>query len=128
MLEIHPLADEAQRQQYIDRNGLPEHTAVLRATENDEVTGNVSVTADVALTAEGVAENAVLTIHTFEYADDFTGELLLRAAVSYAFNRAIPKVRADVSLKNALFDKVGFQVEDQYMTIHTKNVVHFCKK
>ena len=125
MLEIHPIQDENERKAYITEQNLSlsaENTAVLRAYENDETTGNI------AMTVEGLAQDAVLKIHAFDCADDFTGELLLRAAVSYAFNRAIPKVRADISLKNALFDKVGFQVEDQYMTIHTKNVVHFCKK
>ena len=44
MLEIHPLTDQEQLNAYISGNGLPEDAAVLRAYENGEVTGNISLT------------------------------------------------------------------------------------
>lgn len=122
MLEIHPINDETELQEYITANNLPENTAVLRAYEGGETTGNVAVTVD------GEGENAVLTLHTFDYADDFTGELLVRAAVSYAFNRAVPKVSAPERLRCDLLEKVGFKTEGQNISIDTKNVVHFCQK
>lgn len=122
MLEIHPITEEQELKAYIDTKQLPPDTAVLRAYEGGEVTGNVAVTVD------GEGENAVLTMRTFEYADDFTGELLVRAAVSYAFNRAVPKVTAPETLRNGILDKVGFKTEGQFISINTKNVVHFCKK
>ena len=55
MLEIHPIEDENERQAYITGQNLPlsaENTAVLRAYENDETTGNI------ALTVEGLAQDA----------------------------------------------------------------------
>ena len=122
MLEIHPINNETELQEYITANGLPQNAAVLRAYEGGTTTGNVAVTVD------GEGENAVLTLHTFDYADDFTGELLVRAAVSYAFNRAVPKVSAPETLRNAILDKVGFKTEGQNISIDTKNVVHFCQK
>lgn len=122
MLEIHPIADGNELQEYIERNGLPKNAAVLRAYEGGEVVGNIAVT------IEGEAADSVLTMHKFEYADDFTGELLVRAAISYAFNRAVPKVTASLELRNEILDKVGFKTEGQNISIETKNVVHFCKK
>lgn len=125
MLEIHPIQDENERKAYITEQNLPlsaENTAVLRAYENDETTGNI------AMTVEGLAQNAVLKIHAFDCADDFTGELLIRAAVSYAFNHAIPKLEAPKTLSNPLFAKVGFQDDAQNISISTDKVVHFCKK
>ena len=122
MLEIHPSADENELREYIESNALPKDAAVLRAYEGGEVSGNI------ALTVEGEAADAVLVMHTFEYSDDFTGELLVRAAVSYAFNRAVPKVMAPARLRNAIFDKVGFKTQGQNISIDTNNVVHFCKK
>ncbi len=125
MLEIHPIQDENERKAYITEQNLPlsaENTAVLRAYENDETTGNI------AMTVEGLAQDAVLKIHAFDCADDFTGELLIRAAVSYAFNRAVPKLEAPKALANPLFAKVGFQDDAQNISISTDKVVHFCKK
>lgn len=122
MLEIHPINNETELQEYITANGLPQNAAVLRAYEGGATTGNVAVTVD------GEGENAVLTLHIFDYADDFTGELLVRAAISYAFNRAVPKVSAPETLRNAILDKVGFKTEGQNISIDTKNVVHFCQK
>ena len=125
MLEIHPIQDENERKAYITEQNLSlsaENTAVLRAYENDETTGNI------ALTVEGLAQDAVLRIHAFDCADDFTGELLIRAAVSYAFNRAVPKIEAPKALGNPLFTKVGFQDDAQNISISTDKVVHFCKK
>lgn len=122
MLEIHPINDEKELQEYITANALPENAAVLCAYEGGATTGNVAVTVD------GEGEHAVLTMHTFDYADAFTGELLVRAAVSYAFNRAVPKVTAPETLRNSILDKVGFKTEGQNISIDTKNVVHFCQK
>ena len=44
MLEIHPLTDEQEHAAYVSRYNLPETAAVLRAYENGEVTGNISLT------------------------------------------------------------------------------------
>ena len=122
MLEIHPVTDPKEAEEYITARQLPEGTALLRAYESDEVTGNAAVTVD------GVGEDALLTLHTLEYADDFTGELLVRAVISYAFNRAVPTVSAPADLQNALLDKIGFRKEGKNLSIATKNVVHFCQK
>ena len=122
MLEIHPVTDKDELSQYIAKTGLPADTALLRAYENDEVTGNA------AMTVAGEAADAVLTLHTWDYADDFTGELLLRAVISYAFNRAVPTVSAPESLNNAILKRVGFAPDGKNVTIATKNVVHFCQK
>lgn len=127
MLEIHPLSDENELREYLLRNNLSEDTAVLRAYENGEVTGNISLTLET-LPNELGAMRAFLLIHTFEYPDDFTCELMLRAAASFAFNRMIPEVRADSSMKNPVFDRMGFSDDGKYLTIATQNVVHFCKK
>ena len=125
MLEIHPINDENERKDYITEHHLPlsaENTTVLRAYENDGVTGNL------ALTVEGLAQDAVLNVHAFDCADDFTGELLIRAAVSYAFNRAVPKLEVPKSLSHPLFAKVGFTEDGEKLSIYTDAVVHFCKK
>ena len=92
MLEIHPLTDEEALREYLSQNHLPEDAAVLRAYENGEVTGNISLTLETQPNAEG-AMRAFLLINTFEYPDDFTCELMLRAAASFAFNRMIPEGR-----------------------------------
>lgn len=123
MLEIHPIQEETERQEYITRLQLPAGTAVLRARENGGVTGNIAVC------AEESAQEAVLRILAFDCADAFTGELLIRAAISYAFNRAIPVVALPASLGDPLFDKVGFHPDgDSEWTIRTDSVVHFCQK
>lgn len=122
MIEIHPITDGEELNEYIICNNLPQNAAVLRAYEGGEITGNIS------LAAEGMGQKSFAMIYIFECNDDFTGELLIRAAVSYAFNRAIPTVRASKILKNAIFDKVGFKTDEQNISISTKNVVHFCKK
>ena len=122
MLEIHPVTNSSELSEYIEKNSLPENAAVLKAYENGETVGSIS------MTIEGFAEKAVEMLHTFEYSDDLTGELLIRAAVSYAFNRAVPTVKAPKSMQNAIFDKVGFESDEQNVSIDTKNVVHFCKK
>ena len=127
MLEIHPLTDEKELGDYIAQKQLPEDAAVLRAYENGLVTGNMALTLETEPNAQG-AMRAFLKINTFEYPDDFTGELMIRAAVSFAFNRMIPEVRILQSEGNDLFEKVGFQAEGKYLTIATQNVVHFCKK
>lgn len=127
MLAIHPLTDEQELTEYLRAHDLPEDAAVLRAYEDGGVTGNISLTLETKPNAEG-AMRAFLLIHTLEYPDDFTGELLLRAAVSFAFNHMIPEVRAELAMKNPLFDRVGFQADENYLTIATQNVVHFCKK
>ena len=126
MLEIHPLTDEKELIAYLDKNGLPEDAAVLRAYENGEVTGNISLTLETQPNAEGKMR-AFLLINTFEYPDDFTCELMLRAAASFAFNRMIPEVRAKSGMKNDIFNKMGFSDDGKYLTIATQNVVHFCK-
>lgn len=122
MIEIHPMPDGAELNEYIRKNSLPQKTAVLQAYEKGEVTGSIS------LTIEGISQDSAAMLHTFECVDDFTGELLIRAAVSYAFNRAIPIVKAPKSLRNAIFDKVGFKIDEQNVSINTEKVVHFCKK
>ena len=127
MLEIHPLTDEEELADFLSQNGLPEGAAVLRAYENGEVTGNISLTLEVKPNSEG-AMRAFLLINTFDYPGDFTCELMLRAAASFAFNRMIPEVRADSSMRNEIFDRMGFQDDGNYLTIATQNVVHFCKK
>ncbi len=127
MLEIHPLTDEKELSDYIAQKGIPEDAAVLRAYENDMVTGNISLTLEAEPNETG-AMRAFLRIHTFEYPDDFTGELMIRAAVSFAFNRTVPEVRIERQKGNELFEKVGFQSDGKYLTIATQNVVHFCKK
>ena len=127
MLEIHPLTDEEALTGFLSQNGLPEDAAVLRAYENGEVTGSISLTLEVKPNAD-VAMRAFLLINTFDYPDDFTCELMLRAAASFAFNRMIPEVRADSSMRNGIFDRMGFQDDGKYLTIATQNVVHFCKK
>ena len=127
MLEIHPLTEEEALGEYLSANHLPEDAAVLRAYENDEVTGNISLTLEAKPNAEG-AMRAFLLINTFEYPDDFTCELMLRAAASFAFNRMIPEVRADSAMRNEIFDRMGFVDDGKYLTIATQNVVHFCKK
>ena len=127
MLEIHPLTDEQELNAYISQKGLPEDSAVLRAYENCEVTGNLSLTLETQPNEEG-AMRAFLLIGVFEYPDDFTCELMLRAAASFAFNRMIPEVRALSSLKNPIFERMGFKDDGKYLTIATQNVVHFCKK
>ncbi len=126
MLEIHPLTDEIQLTQYLTDNHLPEDAAVLRAYENGEVTGNLSLTLETQPNAEGKMR-AFLLINTFEYPDDFTCELMLRAAASFAFNRMIPEVRAYAAMRNEIFDRMGFSDDGKYLTIATQNVVHFCK-
>ena len=127
MLEIHPLTDEQELIDYLTRNNLPEDAAVLRAYENGGATGNLSLTLETQSNADG-AMRAFLKINTFEYPDDFTCELMLRAAASFAFNRMIPEVRADSSMKNPIFERMGFADDGKYLTIATQNVVHFCKK
>lgn len=127
MLEIHPLTDEKERSSYLSQNHLSEDAAVLRAYENGEITGNISLTLETQPNEHG-AMRAFLLINTFEYPDDFTCELMLRAAASFAFNRMIPEVRADSALRNAVFEKMGFSDDGKYLTIATQNVVHFCKK
>ena len=123
MLEIHPLTDEEERRAFCAERGLPPGAAVLCALENGGETGHA------AMTIEGCGEDAVLTMHAWDYSeDDFTGELLLRAVISYAFNRAVPTVSAPLSLRNALTDKVGFETREDGLWISTKNVVHFCQK
>lgn len=126
MLEIHPLTDEAQLCGYIEKNGLPEDAVVLRAYENGDVTGNISLTLETKPDETG-AMKAFLLINTLEYPDDFTGELLLRAAASFAFNRMIPGLRAGAEMKAEFFDRVGFKTEGNFLTIATQNVVHLCK-
>ena len=126
MLEIHPLTDEKELSDYLETHSLPEDAAVLRAYENGEVTGNISLTLETQPNAEG-AMRAFLKINTFEYPDEFTCELMLRAAASFAFNRMIPEVRADSAMKNAIFDRMGFVDDGKNLTIATQNVVHFCK-
>ena len=126
MLEIHPLTEENELIEYLKNNNLPEDAAVLRAYENGDITGNISLTLETQPNADG-AMIAFLMIHTFEYPDDFTCELMLRAAASFAFNRMIPELRADTSIKNAIFDRMGFADDGKYLTIATQNVVHFCK-
>ena len=127
MLEIHPLIDEEALCQYLTQNHLPEDAVILRAYENGGITGNISLTLETQPNAEG-AMRAFLLINTFEYPDDFTCELMLRAAASFAFNRMIPEVRADSFLRNPIFDRMGFHDDGKYLTIATQNVVHFCKK
>lgn len=127
MLEIHPLTDQEQLNAYISGNGLPEDAAVLRAYENGEVTGNISLTLETEPNEQG-AMRAFLKINTFEYSDDFTGELMIRAAASFAFNRTVPEVRIEQQGASPLFDKIGFRSDGKYLTIATQNVVHFCKK
>ena len=126
MLEIHPLTEENELIEYLKNNNLPEDAAVLREYENGDITGNISLTLETQPNADG-AMRAFLMIHTFEYPDDFTCELMLRAAASFAFNRMIPELRADTSIKNAIFDRMGFADDGKYLTIATQNVVHFCK-
>jgi hypothetical protein len=126
MLEIHPLTDEQELNAYISEKGLPEDSAVLRAYENGEVTGNISLTLETQPNEEG-AMRAFLMIGAFEYPDDFTCELMLRAAASFAFNRMIPEVRALSSMKNPIFERMGFKDDGKVLTIATQNVVHFCK-
>ena len=127
MLEIHPLTDEKELRDYLSQNALPEDAAVLRAYENGEVTGNISLTLETQPDPEG-RMHAFLLINTWEYPDDFTGELMLRAAASFAFNRMIPEIRADSAMRKEIFDRVGFADDGKYLTIATQNVVHFCKK
>ena len=127
MLEIHPLTDEKELSDYISQKGIPEDAVLLRAYENGNVTGNISLTLETQPDSEG-RMHAFLLINTFDYPDDFTGELMLRAAVSFAFNRMIPEVRANSAMKKEIFDKVGFADDGKYLTIATQNVVHFCKK
>lgn len=123
MLEIHPLTDEKERRDFCAEKGLPADAAVMCAYENGGVTGHA------AMTVDGLGEDAVLTMYAWEYADDdFTGELLLRAVISYAFNRAVPTVAAPLTLRNALTDKVGFEVKEEKLWISTKKVIHFCQK
>ena len=126
MLEIHPLTDEKERSEYLTQNNIAEDAAVLRAYENGEVTGNISLTLETQPNEQG-AMKAFLLINTFDYPDDFTCELMLRAAASFAFNRMIPEVRADSAMRNAIFDRMGFADDRKYLTIATQNVVHFCK-
>ena len=127
MLEIHPLTDEKELNEYLSKNNLSEDAAVLRAYENGEVTGNISLSLETQPNELG-AMRAFLLINTFEYPDDFTCELMLRAAASFAFNRMIPEVRADSAMRNPIFDRMGFADDGKYLTIATQNVVHFCKK
>ena len=127
MLEIHPLTDEKELRDYISQNALPEDAAVLRAYENGEVTGNISLTLETQPDPEG-RMHAFLLINTLEYPDDFTGELMLRTAAAFAFNRMIPEIRADSAMRKEIFDRVGFADDGKYLTIATQNVVHFCKK
>ena len=86
MLEIHPLTDEQELNAYISQKGLPEDSAVLRAYENCEVTGNLSLTLETQPNEEG-AMRAFLLIGVFEYPDDFTCELMLRAAALHMEKR-----------------------------------------
>jgi len=127
MLEIHPLTDENELNEYLSSNNLPDTAAVLRAYENGEVTGNISLTLETQPNENG-AMRAFVMINTFEYPDDYTCELMLRAAASVAFNRMIPEVKADRSMNNPVFEKMGFKDDGKYLTIATQNVVHFCKK
>ena len=121
MIEIHPLRDEDLRE-YIAANSLPANAAVLMAHENGEEVGSLS------LTVKGLAQDAVACIHTLQANDVFTKELLVRAAASYAFNRAVPKVTAPKSLHDPVFEKIGFKTDEQFTSINTEKVVHFCKK
>ena len=121
MLEIHPLSGENLKE-YIAANGLADESAVLMANENGGETGSLS------MTIEGLAQNAVATIHTLQANDVFTEELLIRAAASYAFNRAVPKVAAPKSLHDPVFEKIGFKIDEQITSINTEKVVHLCKK
>ena len=121
MIEIHPLSGE-NLSQYIAANALPADAAVLMAHENGEEVGSLS------LTVSGLAQDAVASIHTMQANDVFTEELLIRAAASYAFNRAVPKVTAPKSLHDPVFEKVGFKTDEQFTSINTEKVVHFCKK
>lgn len=121
MIEVHPLEGE-KLSNYIVSHELPENSAVLMAYEGGVSTGSLP------LVIEGTAQDAAAIILDYQASDDFTGELLIRAAVSYAFNRAVPEVKAHKSLQNAVFEKIGFKINEQYTLINTKKVVHFCKK
>ena len=120
------MTDEKELNEYLSKNNLSEDAAVLRAYENGEVTGNISLTLETQPNELG-AMRAFLLINTFEYPDDFTCELMLRAAASFAFNRMIPEVRALSSMKNPIFERMGFKDDGKVLTIATQNVVHFCK-
>lgn len=121
MIEIHPLSGESLKE-YIAANGLASDATVLMAHENGEETGSLSLTVD------GLAQDAVAAVHTLQANDVFTEELLIRAAASYAFNRAVPKVTAPKSLHDPVFEKIGFKIDEQFTSINTEKVVHFCKK
>ena len=105
MLEIHPLTDEEALREYLSQNHLPEDAAVLRAYENGEVTGNISLTLETQPNAEG-AMRAFLLINTFEYPDDFTCELMLRAAASFATATNVRLLQIDNNM-NSLDKAVG---------------------
>ncbi|MBQ1555682.1 MAG: hypothetical protein IIZ68_09545 [Clostridia bacterium] len=122
MLEIHPVKEREILESYMTQHGLPADAALLQAYENGEVTGHA------AMTIAGEEAEGTLTLHTWDYTDDFTGELLLRAVISYAFNRAVPTVSVSASCRNAILERVGFQPDGENLTIATKNVVHFCQK
>ena len=64
MLEIHPLTDEKERSSYLSQNHLSEDAAVLRAYENGEITGNISLTLETQL----VGWDALGAFNTFESA------------------------------------------------------------
>ncbi len=121
MIEVHPLSGEVLIE-YIEANQIAPSSVVLMANEGGEAVGCLS------MTIEGIAQNAVATIHTLSSNDIFTEELLIRAAASYAFNRAVPLIMADKVLDDAVFARIGFKICEDFISIDTEKIVHLCKK
>lgn len=55
----------------------------------------------LTLVIDGIAKDASAVILDYQAEDDF----LIRVAISYVFNRAVPVVKADKSLYNDVFLK-----------------------
>ena len=103
MIEITPIAID-------DKNNL----ISLVAYENGKEIGYISFVQ--------LKENLKLTGFTYDYID--VGELLIRAAASYAERRAIPKIIAD-NISNPLLKQIGFTEENGMQTLDVSKIIHY---
>lgn len=113
MIKITPVTGD-KLNSFIVKKELPEHTSVLAATENGKDSGYVAT-----IICEGA-----LAIIDLEFADAMNADLLIRAALSYGFNRGLKLCFASMELDCTPMRAVGFSQCQDCLMIEIEKVVH----
>lgn len=120
MIEVHVSTDRAGNKAITERYAIEADSTILAASEGGGEVGFV------ALKMRYSPLEAAAELLALESVDDAVGELLVRAAVSYAERRGAETVRARAGLPETPLKRAGLGLNDGAMSVQVCNVVHLC--